>query len=387
MRILNVLIDIRKIWGGPVRSVADLVRLQRALGMTPVVLSIDQGGEAASFEGAEFVLRYPPSFPRRFTNSNTAIGWMKANLETFDLVIVNEVWSVMVQRALALLRGSSVPYVLQPRGSLDPYDLRKKAGLKALLGPCVVARNLAGARCVLAASAVEKERLNTFGASVPVEVLPHPVALAPSGDRETLRSRLGFHDAHLVFLFMSRIDPKKRLDLLLQAFLQTRAGMPNARLLIAGDGAPRYVKTLKEIAMKSPYASDISFLGFLTGAGKQDALAAADVFVLPSDFENFGIVVIEAMQAGLPLILSTGVQIWKEVVESGAGIVFNGTAKALGDEMTGLASDENRRRTMGSKAETLAEAYSPTKLAAAYSSFWRRQSLTEPQPQNGSHQP
>ena len=373
MRVLNILIDIRKIWGGPVRSVGDLVRIQRDLGMTPVVLGVDRGGEVALFEGAESVIRCAPSFPGRFSNSNAAIAWLKANIETFDLVIVNEVWSVMVQRALALLRRRGVPYILQPRGSLDPYDLRKKASFKALLGRLVVAPNLAGARCILAASAVEKERLNTFGASVPVEVLPHAISPLPPGKRSTLRDRLGFGARDVVFLSISRFDPKKRLDLLLQAFVGTRKLVPNARLLIAGDGPSAHKKALKAMAAASPCAGDISFLGFLDGTGKQDALAAADIFVLPSDFENFGVAVVEAMHAGLPLILSTGVQIWKDVVESGAGIVFDGTAKDLRDGMASLASDENRRRLMGRHAATLAEAYSPEKLSAAYLSLWRRQ--------------
>ena len=374
MRVLNILIDIRKIWGGPVRSVGDLVRMQRDLGMTPVVLSVDHGGEAASFEEAESVIRCAPSFPRRFSNSNDTISWLKANLQSFDLVIVNEVWSVMIQRALALLRGSGVPYILQPRGSLDPYDLQKKGTLKALLGPWIVARNLAGARCILAASAVEKERLNTFGARVPIEVLPHPVGALPPGDREKLRGRLGLEKEDIAFLFISRLDPKKRLDLLLEAFSETRKRVPRARLLIAGGGAPRYAKGLEDLASRLPFREDVFFLGFLSGAEKQDALAAADVFVLPSDFENFGVAVVEAMHAGLPLILSKGVQIWKDAVDAGAGITFDGTAANLSETMAALAEDGDLRQRMAAKAAALAEAYSPGALTPAYSKFWRQQS-------------
>jgi glycosyltransferase involved in cell wall biosynthesis len=324
----------------------------------------------ASFEGAESVVRAAPSFPSRFSNSDAAIRWLDEHLSSFDLMIVNEIWSVMLQRALALARRRRVPYIVQPRGSLDPYDLQKKSALKALLGPWVVGPNLAGASCILAASVAEKERLRTFGAPVAVEVLPHPISPLPAGDRARLRGRLGLDESHVAFLFMARMDSKKRVDLLLEAFFKMRESVPSVRLLIAGDDQSEHGRAMKALAMRYPHAGDVKFLGFVGGTDKQDVLAAGDVFVLPSDFENFGVAVIEAMHAGLPVILSKGVQIWKEVADAGAGAVFDGSAGDLALQMSSLALCSERRKSASAHAADLARNYTPGHLQSAYSSFW-----------------
>ena len=369
MNILHILIDIRSSWGGPVRSVRELARIQREAGHEVSILSLAREGAAEPF-GDATVIAFPPSFPARFGNSDEAIDWLSLNARRFDLVLVSEIWSVMIQRAMARLRAMGVPYVVQPRGSLDPYDLRKKGALKRILGPMFVKANLQGAHCVLTASEAEEERMETFGAKVTRKTLPHPIRPNPPGDRERLRNELGIPGETVVFLFLSRLDPKKRVDLLLEAFEQAAKRMPACKLLIAGDGQSQFVEELKKRASSLSCAAAVQFLGFQTGQRKSDLLAAADVFVLPSDFENFGIAVVEALHAGLPVVLSQGVQLWKGIVAARAGLAFDGKAEELASLLVRLGTEPGLRSTMARDALAYAARFTPERLAPEYAEFW-----------------
>ena len=370
MKILHLLIDIRSAWGGPVRSVRELVKIQRGLGIEVAVLSVQREGAAELFDGAE-VVTFPASFPARFGNSDGAVRWLAENARRFDLVLVNEIWSVMIQRAMRTLRRLGVPYVVQPRGSLDPYDLKKKGFLKQILGRWIVGPNLAAARCVLTASEAEQERLYAFGARVTRKTLPHPIKANPPGDRARLRGELGIAPDAAVFLFLSRIDPKKRVDLLLEAFARAVPRLPGGSvLLVGGDGDARLFAELKNRAAVLAGGADIRFLGFQGGRRKSDLLAGADVFVLPSDFENFGIAVVEALHAGLPVVLSTGVQLWKGIVDAGAGVAFTEKVDDLAGLLVRLGSDAGLRAAMSRAALSDAARFSPEHLAPEYAAFW-----------------
>jgi glycosyltransferase involved in cell wall biosynthesis len=369
MKILHILMDIRSSWGGPVRSVRELVQLQRSFGFEVTVMSVKSVGAVEPFEDAK-VMTFAPSFPSRFRNSSAAIRWLRENAGQYDLVLVSEIWSVMIQRAMRVLRRLGIPYVVQPRGSLDPYDLKKKGLLKRVLGPLIVRRNLEGARCLLTASQAEEERAQTFGAKTVRKTLPHPVKANPPGDGLRLRSERGIPPGAVLFLFLSRIDPKKRVDLLLEGYERAARRLPPSRLLIAGDGNPRLLDELKRRAQSLSCARDVEFLGFQSGQEKSDLLAAADVFVLPSDFENFGIAVVEALHAGLPVILSTGVQLWQGIVAAGAGLAFTGKVEDLSEIFIRLGGDAAARSTMKAAALSYAACFTPEVLSPEYFAFW-----------------
>ncbi len=385
MRILSILIDARKQWGGPVQSVSEVVRMQHAAKLAPCVVSLKRPGELGAFEPPGTLLLFEPSAPARFGNSAALIRWLEENARQFDLVVVNEIWSVMIQRAMRTLRRLQVPFIVQPRGSLDPSDLQKKWLLKEILGRLIVGPNLAGAACVLAASKPEGERLNTFGARVPIEVLPHPIAPKVHGDRQAFRDRLGFAPDDFVLLFLSRLDPKKRVELLLAAFEQVAAQLPQARLVVAGGGQPGYVEGIKRRMAQSPFAARMHFAGFIGGAEKQDALAGADLFVLPSNFENFGVAVVEALQAELPVVVSKGVQIWQEVAAAGAGAVFEGGAAPLAELLVEIGQSPPRRREMQTNAAALGQRYTPAKLTDRYLSLWHKYARQPRQSGDATH--
>ncbi len=151
-------------------------------------------------------------------------------------------------------------------------------------------------------------------------------------------------------LFLSRVDPKKGLELLLPAL----ASVPHATLVIAGSGDEGYVASLKRLARELHIEERIVWAGYLEGNDKLAALAAADLFVLPSYSENFGIAVVEALAAGLPVLITDQVAIHREVAQAGAGRVVPCDSDALAGALAALLDDAGARQAMGARGRALA---------------------------------
>ncbi|MFN7985429.1 MAG: glycosyltransferase [Vicinamibacterales bacterium] len=172
--------------------------------------------------------------------------------------------------------------------------------------------------------------------------------------RGAFRACLGIaSDAPLV-LFLSRVDQKKGLDLLIQGFALLRAKVPKAVLVIAGNGSPAFVSSLRALAASTGLSDDaIVWAGFVEGEAKREAFADADVFALPSYSENFGIAVAEAMAAGLPVVVSDRVGIHDDVVAAGAGYVVSCQASEIADALSALLANREMARVMGQQGAIL----------------------------------
>jgi glycosyltransferase involved in cell wall biosynthesis len=149
-------------------------------------------------------------------------------------------------------------------------------------------------------------------------------------------------------LYLSRIAPKKCLDVLLRAFALTVAEHPTATLLIAGDGPPELVAGYQRVAVDLGLSSgQVRWLGFVQGADKHWLLRHASLFVLPSKSENFGVAAAEAIAAGLPVVLTRGVALAELTDEARCGIVTGGTADETHRAMSMLLGNAEMRSEMG----------------------------------------
>jgi glycosyltransferase involved in cell wall biosynthesis len=160
-----------------------------------------------------------------------------------------------------------------------------------------------------------------------------------------------------IILFLSRLDPKKGLDLLLPAFAQVRVQNPDVALVLAGNGDQSFVTGLEEEAVRLGIAGDILWTDFLAGEEKWAVLSGADVFVLPSYSENFGVAVVEAMAFGLPVVVSDQVGIHREVAEAQAGLVVPCAWEELARALTRLVRDKQLRSRMGENGKRLAQTH------------------------------
>ena len=145
-----------------------------------------------------------------------------------------------------------------------------------------------------------------------------------------------------LMITVGRIHPKKGSDILIEAFAATMAKDASWHLVIAGPDQVGMRKSLEDMAARLSIADRITWTGMLTGTAKWGALAASDVFVLPSHQENFGIVVAEDMACGLPVIVSNKVNIWREVESCGAGMVCD-------DALEGTRASLSRWQSMSTE--------------------------------------
>lgn len=219
--------------------------------------------------------------------------------------------------AARALTRAGVPYFLTPNGTAPLLERRLAAKwlFDRLLGRAVVP----GAVRVLAVSEAERRQLASMGvAAAALRLLPNPVDLAelePPPERGRLRARLGLGDAPLV-LFLGMLTPRKGVDVLIDAFAAAR--LPAARLVLAGND--RGIQSgLRRRLRRAGVAEVATFTGLLRGRERLEALADADVVVYPSHHEAFGLVPLEAILCGSPVIVADDHGCGELIAEVGGG--------------------------------------------------------------------
>ncbi len=242
-----------------------------------------------------------------------------------------------------------MPVVLSPHGTLSLTTGRGalKSAWDRLLAP-PVARRITTVVGLTAAEVDEARALWTsFDApAARFAVVPNgvdPAEFANLAGREAFRARYGLGDA-VVCLFMGRLQARKGADVLIEAF--QKANVAGARLVIAGPDEGM-------LPALQPLADErVIFTGYLSGADRLAALAAADVFCLPATGEGLSMAALEALAAGLPAILSPGCNL-PEVGTSGAGLIVDPQVDPLAEALRDLLTQADRRWAMGAAAKTL----------------------------------
>ncbi|PSR13001.1 glycosyl transferase group 1 [filamentous cyanobacterium CCP3] len=308
-----------------------------------------------------YTVRYFACSPwRRYKLSVGLLRWLYQHGHEYDLAHIHALFSPLSTAAATVARWRGLPYVLRPLGTLDPADLQKKKYLKQLYGRGLEAPNIAGAAALHFTSPIEANLSHRFGAQTQDWVIPlgvQPPDVLPLEERQRILAQLGISGQRPLLLYLSRLDPKKGLDLLLPALEQLAAQGMDFQLVLAGGNPqdPRYEKAVGDRIRASPLGDRTSLTGFVTGPTKAALLGAADLFVLPSYYENFGIAVAEAMAAGVPVVVSKGVYIWPDIAASGSGWVcelsIEGVAQALAEALENSA----QRQLRGQQARIYAQ--------------------------------
>jgi glycosyltransferase involved in cell wall biosynthesis len=341
MKILHVLPSVDPHGGGPMEGVRQRGVRMVEMGHQVEVVTLDD--PAAAFV-AEYPLPVHALGPTagRYGYNPRLLPWLLAHADHYDARVVNGLWqyhSFAAWRAFTRLRQ---PYHVFTHGMLDPWFKRNyplKHLKKWLYWPWAEYRVLRDAAGVLFTS--EGERLQARQSfwlyRAREQVVAYGTALPPQ-DGERLREL--FLAAHpnlrgkRILLFLSRIHEKKGCDLLVQAFGRVAGADPALHLVMAGPDQTGLLPRLQQMAQSAGVAERITWPGMLQGDMKWGAFHASEVFALPSHQENFGIAVAEALGCGLPVLISDKVNIWREIQDSGAGMVgpdtTDGIAQLLG---------------------------------------------------------
>ncbi|MGB2669810.1 MAG: glycosyltransferase [Candidatus Acidiferrum sp.] len=324
MRILSVTESYAPFleFGGPPVKVCALAQGLAGRGNEVTVLTADWGVEARMSSVEAFAAERSPFGWRRTENGVTAVylpTWMRyrsvtwnpavrkfcrARLQEFGVAHIYGLYDFLGPVVAAACSRRKIPYVLEPIGMYVPIvrSLRLKKIYHAMFGR----RLFQGASAIIATSEQEAEELAGGGVSRERILLRRNGVEAPASwpERGVFRKSLGIAGETKVILFLGRLSGKKSPDLLLRAFASISKETVGMKLVFAGPDEGGMQAELRELAARLGVASEVEFTGPIFGQAKWAAYRDADVFVLPSQNENFGNTAAESVAAGTPVVVT-----------------------------------------------------------------------------------
>lgn len=326
-RVLQIISTMNPDFGGPQEAAGQIARSLKTMSIESDIATLDAPGERW---GGEDVVRLGPGRLGQYCYGDRLPAWLRTNAHRYGSVVIHGLWQYHGFAAWRALRGTGVPYYVFVHGMLDPWFKREyplKHLKKQLYWRWAEYRVLRDARAVLFTT--EEERLlarQTFAPYLVNEaVVGFGISDPPRGERAHFFRRHPELQDKRIILFLGRLHPKKGCDLLISAFASVCARDPALRLVMAGPDQDGYQATLLRQAELRGVADRICWTGMITGDLKWGAYQSADVFVLPSHQENFGISVAEALACRVPALISNKVNIWREIDSEHCGIVGHDT--------------------------------------------------------------
>jgi len=365
MRILHVIPSVSPEWGGPSSAIVNFVYHLRLEGIHAEVIttnSIDENlfnvpvEEWIEYENIP-VCFFPVTFRiKAFAPSLRLNAWLRKHIFHYDLIHTHYLFSYAPTVAAALARQHCIPYVVSTIGQLTPWALAQSSLSKKVYSQLFERKTLQNAAAIHCTTVGEAQDVTNFDIDTPKLVLPlgvTPTEPIPNA-AYNLKHCYNIPQNHLIILFLSRLHYKKRPDLLIKAIGQLSPHLPPSHLLLAGSGDSSYCRYLQNCIDTIGLHSRVTFTGFVSGSQKSLLLQGADLFVLPSFSENFGIAVAEALLAGLPVIITDGIQLSSDVQAAQAGLVIPSEIDPLRSALEKLLSSPDLRQTLGRNAQNLA---------------------------------
>jgi glycosyltransferase involved in cell wall biosynthesis len=375
MRVLHAISGMDPRRGGTTSVVAGLTPAQIAAGLDVDIVTVfardtdHSVAEALRARGVR-VSEVGPITGRRGNHPDLR-RTMDQLVRRVDVVHIHSLWEETQHLAARTAERLKVPYVIAPHGMLDPWSLRQSRWKKKLYMLLRLRRTLDRAAAVHFTAELERDLTAPLGLRAPAIIEPNGIdlgeydALPPRG---AARARHGVPPGLLV-VFLARLHPKKGLELLVPAF--AKANLPDATLVIAGPDSDGHEAKIRRLVAQHGLDRQVIFTGMQYGKDRLALMADADLFVLPSHQENFGIVVVEALAVGCPVLISDRVNIYPEIQRAGVGGVCAPDVESLGRELNRWGNDPELRRGAAAKAGRFArERYDWNAIARRWTSHY-----------------
>jgi glycosyltransferase involved in cell wall biosynthesis len=350
LRAVHIIAGLDPAYGGPSYSVPRLCEALAAAGAETMLLSVasERGGQcdacSAGYRDCRFAWNYSRIPVLRGLRSSQ--GLSRALCEaamTADVIHNHGLWLMPNVRAAEAAASGRACFVISPRGMLAPAALAFSRVKKRAFWRLLQGRAVRQAACIHATSEHEYDEIRSFGLTNPVAIIPNGIDVL-----ELTPQPIASPALERVVLYLGRIHPKKGLAGLVHAWAKVEAGFPSWRLKIVGPPEAGHEDELRALTRGLGLAR-VSVVGPVYGAAKTAAYQEADLFVLPTLNENFGLTVAEALAAGTPAISTKGAP-WSGLQSEGCGWWIDHGVEALAATLAhAMASPRAALKAMGNK--------------------------------------
>lgn len=370
-------------YGGPIESVHSLNAglVKNGAEVTVYTTNIDGSndlnvpvGTSVMIDGVR-VFYFKSSFPRAWFYSRDLRKALAQNGRQFDIFHITSIFLAASTLGAYYAKNFKKPYIISPRGSLMKSPLFSenifKKLKKRIYNALIEKRNLRGAAAIHFTVPTEEEEY--IKGEFPMKksiILPNIVKLEkiagnfPSG---YFRKKFNISDDKKIVIYLGRLSWIKGFDTLIPAFKAVVKKHPEAILVIAGGDDKGYKKNVQLLITNYQLQDGVIFTGMLTGADKIAAYQDSDVFVLPSYSESFGMSIVEAMAAGLPVVVSKGVGISAYIKQVKAGIVVEKNEVELSGAILKILNNSDLAKKMGEAGrELIKNEFSSEKIAEKF---------------------
>lgn len=380
MRVLHVITSMSPEYGGPVTGARGLTSALVQQGVHCEIVTARGLTEVLPTPGVkihQFDTELPAPFWRAY--SRKMARFLDAEAGSFDIIHTYEIMSYATCAAFRAARKHVVPIVIQTGGSLSIPSLRRKRFRKWIYRRLLLDNILNSANALQVISQGEAARIAELGYETPMYLVPHGVALdeaAPCARSEFLEDYPALVGKRVI-LFLGRLHRIKGVDVLARCFATLASIFPDTVLLVAGpdDGARG---EMRSILRKAGVLDRSVFTGLLTGDRKLAAYQCADLFVTLSYSDAFSNAVLEALAAGVPVVISEHCN-FPEVAQHEAGFVVPLDDASVCEAIGNLLSDARLGARMGRNGRRLVEECytwrsAAASMAACYRTLLRRSS-------------
>jgi glycosyltransferase involved in cell wall biosynthesis len=378
MKILHITSAYEPAWhlGGVVRAVSQLCRGLVDLGQDITVYTTDSGLDRrmavrANQEvevGGVKVIYFKADYLLNYYYSSALGQACESTCQNYDLIHLASPFAYPGITAGRAARRAHLPYVISTHGSLIIKYRPKKFLKKWLYLNVFEGSNFRQASAVHFTTELEREQSDPLGRKAPGFIVPNGVDPAEFNhlpDKVLARKELGLPLDTLVVLYFGRLEPRKGLDILLKAFAKARETLTHKTILMLAGPDFGQQAILQDLADKLKLSDHVVFPGYVPPEKRNALLVSVDIMALTShQGENFGISALEGMLAGVPVLLSTNVGFYQDVLADQAGMAIPLTVEAVSQALTQMLSDPEKLRTMGKNAYRSARSRYDIKIVA-----------------------
>jgi len=341
------------VYGGPIYSVSALCKAQVAIGHEVFVFTTNANGSenlSVPLNEVQWIngvgVRYFPRITGDHTHVSLKMWWyLYKEAKNYHIVHLHSWWSILMMGCAWILKFKGIPFILSPRGMFSFYSfnhnihpIKKKVFFGWLSKPVLKSQTFHAT-----ANSEAKEIKSLFGENAKVFTLPNLLQFPElslhtiQNDSKVITSN---SNSPIKLLFISRIDKKKGIELLLTAIKLLKNAGINVELTIIGTGSDSYLKKLKQLVDSLEIANNVVWKGSVEWRAKFDDILHTEVLVLPSYNENFANIILETLYSGRPVILTKYVGLSDYVAENNMGWVIDTKPEDIVDAVKNYSEEK-----------------------------------------------